>query len=103
MPKIYQARYKNNEKTSRHSGASQTKVEKEAKLTAEETGTSVFVEVLEIEKPSLKLIIGMLNGEGPLSRTKVCVFQPREEVVEMDASGETTKRWKVKRVVEGSK
>ena len=100
MPKIYQAWYKNNTIRIRLNGASQVKVEAEARETAKEEGLSVFVDVLEIEKPSLKLVIEILNGKGPLSRNRICVFEPREQFNKLNDDGGLAKRWKVKRVEE---
>jgi len=101
MTKVYQAFYKNsNGKTTRHNGASLTQVEKEAKLTAQETGTTVCVDVLEIEKPSLKSVIKMLNGEGPLSRIPVSCFRPGVTHLVEDENGALVQRWYVKRVSE---
>ena len=99
MAKVYQAFYKNsNGVTSRHNGASLTKVEKEARLTAKELGVTVGVDVLEIEKPSLKLVIKMLNGGAPLSRTPVCFFQTTHPYVVTDDEGLPKRKWRVERI-----
>ena len=98
MAKVYQAHYKNaNNHTMRHNGGSQTKVEKEARLTAKETGRVVTVDLLELAKPSLKSIIDMLTGGKPLKRTTVCTFEPTKKQLKVNADGSTTTRWQVKR------
>jgi hypothetical protein len=100
MPKIYQAWYKEDDTRVQYNGASQVRVEAEARTTAKERGISVRVDVVEIEKPSLKLVIDLMNGKGPISRNRVCVFEPREQFNRISDSGEFIKHWKVKRVGE---
>ena len=98
MPKIYQAFYTDtNGKFTRHNGASLTQVEKEARLTAQEKGQSVCVDVLEIEKPSLKLIIEMMNGRGAESRKPICVFRTTSSYSEEVEDGTQVQRWRVKK------
>lgn len=100
MPKIYQAYYKDvNGYHTRHHGTSQVKVEQEARQTAKETGLRVTVDVIEIEKPSVKSVVGMLNGDKPTSRTTVCFFEPtkQDSKVTTNAQGVPHRLWKVKR------
>jgi len=98
MAKVYQAHYKNaSNHTMKHHGGSQTKVEKEARLTAKETGRVVTVDMLDLAKPSLKSIIDMLNGSGPLKRTTLCTFEPTKKQLKVNKDGSSTAYWKVKR------
>ena len=98
MAKIYQAFYSDSEGNIRHHGASLTGVEKEARLTAKEKGVTVKVDVLEVEKPSLKSIIQMLNGGIPLSRVRISTFVPSMAYTVHDEDGDGIRRWKVERL-----
>jgi hypothetical protein len=98
MPKIYQAYYRDSKDLfSRHHGASQVKVEAEARRTAKETGLRVTVDVLEIEKPSVKSVISMLNGDGPTARSTICVFEPTKQVTKTAKDGQASRVWQVRR------
>ena len=101
MPKIYQAYYKDSEgKLNKHHGASLVKVEHGARLTAQEVGREVFVDVVEIEKPSLKLVIEIYNnGLQFFTRTPICSFRQTEEQGAIDKeTGAYVRRWKVKKI-----
>ena len=99
MPKIYQAYYKDAEgAVTRHHGASQTKVEAEARTLAKETGHRVCVGFFDVEKPSLKSYIAILNKEVRVRWMRLCVFEPLKEMRHFSGAGGWTSHWKVKRV-----
>lgn len=78
MPKVYRAFYKDEHGTRwRQFFASLTTTEAEAKKESQERDKVVFIDVLEIEKPSMKSVISMMNGAKPLSVTRLCRFEPR--------------------------
>jgi len=78
MPKVYQAYYKDPDgKRWRQYFSSLTTSEAESKKVSQERNITVFIDVLEIEKPSLKSVIAMMNGGGPLARVRLCTFEPR--------------------------
>jgi len=93
MPKIYQAWYES-DAIYRKSMTSLIKIESEARSIASESGFEVHIDVLVIPKPSLKLIVEMMNGRKPESRDRLCSFKPVGPCV----WGEDSKGWKVKRV-----
>mgnify|MGYP004453529073 CR=1 FL=1 len=97
MPKIYQAHYKDQDKTWRIHNASKTLILAEAKKTAKTLGKEVKVDVLDIEKPSMKYLIELMNGRKPNSRTRVCSFVPKGRPTIKTINGEAKKTWKVKK------
>ena len=100
MSKIYQAHYKNAQgRLSKHHGTSLVKVEREARLTAQEVGHDVFVDSLEIGKVSLKLVISILNSECSFPRMPISLFRPTTEEGFLDKeTGMYVRRRKVKKI-----
>jgi len=98
MPKIYQAYYNTESSKRRRHSASKTKILAEARATAKETGNKVTVDVLEMEAPSMKYFIELLNGAAPKSRKRICSFVPKGSPVVEVKDGVSKKLWKVKKV-----
>ena len=97
MPKIYQAHYKDQNKTWRIHNSSKTLILAEAKKAAKTFGKEVKVDVLTMEKPSMKYLIELLNGRKPNSRKRICSFIPKSRSIIETINGETKKMWKVKK------
>jgi len=98
MPKVYQASYKENDKSWRTTMASRASILAEARDAAKEHGVKVLVEELEIDKPSFKYFIECMNGRQANSRKIICAFVPRESITIEDETGTPVKQWKVKKV-----
>ena len=98
MPKIYQSYCMVGDKFRVHHTASLTNAEAEARFVAAEQGKTVAVDVLDVEKLSLKWLIVALNGgNSPLvSRTTLSVFRPRTSFL-AEQDGEVVTRWRVKK------
>ena len=97
MPKIYQAYFNNNDVKHRTHSSSRTNILAEARAAAIEHGKEVKVDILEMEKPSFKYFIELLNGKGPISRKRLCSFVPHGRPFLKDVKGAATKCWKVKK------
>ena len=97
MPKIYQAYFKNNDVRHRTHSGSRIDILAEARAAAIEHGKAIKVDVLEMEKPSVKYLIELLNGKKPISRTRLCSFVPRGAPSLVTKDGQVQKRWKVKK------
>ena len=97
MPKIYQAYYKDSDTTYRFHNASKTVMLAEARKAAKTYGQEVKVDVLVVEKPSMKYLIELMNGRKPNSRQRVCSFVPTGRPRIEEVEGETKKTWKVKK------
>jgi len=97
MPQIYQAYYKDAGTTYQIHNASKTLILVEAKKIAKTLGKEVKVDALEIEKPSMKYLIELMNGRKPNSRTRICSFVPKSRPTIKKVNGETKKVWKVKK------
>ena len=98
MPKIYQAYYSAKDKKYRHHSASKTKILAEARAVAKETGNKVNIDILEMEAPSMKYFIELLNGVRPMTREKLCSFVPKGAPIVEVKNGVSKKLWKVKKV-----
>jgi len=97
MPKIYQAHYKDQDKAWRIHNASKTLILVEAKKVAKAFGKEVKVDVLEMDKPSIKYLIELMNGRKPNSRKRICSFIPKGRPTVKTINGEIKKTWKVKK------
>ena len=99
MPKIYQAHYKDQDKTWRIYNASKTLILAEAKKTAKTFGKEVKVDALTMEKPSMKYLIELMNVRKPNSRKRICSFIPKGRPTIETINGEIKKIWKVKKKI----
>jgi len=97
MPRVYQAYYNSSGKKFRHHSASRTKILAEARTVARETGQEVKIDILEMESPSMKYLIDLLNGATPKSRERMCSFVPRGSPILVTKNGVVRKLWKVKK------
>jgi hypothetical protein len=98
MPSIYQAYYRGSKSGwYRHHGTSRVSVEAEARRVAKTTGMEVFVDVLGVDKPSMKSLIELLNTAQPKSRKRLCSFVPKGSPVNELEDGEIKKTWRVKK------
>ena len=66
-------------------------------MKARETGKEVKIDILEINTPSMKYFIEVLNGAKPKSRERLCSFVPRGAPILETKDGVVVKLWKVKR------
>ena len=98
MPKVYQAHFSKKGSKHRHHSTSKTKILAEARAVARETGNKIDVDVLEMEVPSMKYFIELLNGAKPKSRERLCSFVPKGAPVVEVKDGVSKKLWKVKKV-----
>ena len=95
MPKIYQAYYKNNDGVCKTHNGSRILILAEARKIAKELGREVKVDILEVEKPSFKYLVELLNGKKPNKRTRLCSFIPKGQPALKNINGKITKQWKV--------
>jgi len=93
MPKVYQAYYNDQGTKWKISGGSQAKIISDARQAARDYGVEVHVDILDIEKPSMKYIIECMNGRKPNKRTRVCSYVPMGRPV--NSGGK--KRWKIRK------
>lgn len=98
MPKVYQAYYKTKEGTCKTHNGSRTLILAEARQMAKELGKEVVIDILELEKPSFKYLVELMNGKRPNKRTRLCSFVPKGQPVVAMVNGIATKRWKVKKL-----
>ena len=98
MPKVYQAHFSKKDSKHRYHSASKTKILAEARAAASETGNKIDVDVLEMEVPSMKYFIELLNGAKPKSRKRICSFVPKGTPAVEVKDGVSKKTWKVKKV-----
>jgi hypothetical protein len=97
MPKVYQAYYKKSDILIRYASTSRVTILAEAKKIAKELGKKVVIDVLEIEKPSMKYFVECMNGRKPNSRKRLCSFVPKGSPVLKTINNETIKLWRVQK------